>query len=57
MNFAYQGKNSPTKLAAIASASNATIINNQDPWLTNSSTSDHLTANLNNLAIQFQYKA
>ena len=53
MNFAYQGKNSPTKLAAIASASNATIINNQDPWLTNSSTSDHLTANLNNLAIQF----
>ncbi|KAK9991904.1 hypothetical protein SO802_026889 [Lithocarpus litseifolius] len=33
MNFAYQGKNPPTKLAAMASASNAAITNNQNPWL------------------------
>ena len=56
MDFAYQGKNPPTKLAAMASASNAAITNNQDPWLANSGTLDHLTANLNNLSIQSQYK-
>ena len=56
MNFAFQGKNPPTKLAAMASASNAAITNNQDPWLADSSTSDHLTANLNNLSLQSQYK-
>ena len=51
MDFAYQGKNPPTKLAAMASASNAAITNNQDPWLANSGTLDHLIANLNNLSI------
>ena len=56
MNFAYQGKNSPLKLAAMASASNAAITNNQDPWLADSGTFDHLTANLNNLSVQSQYK-
>ena len=56
MNFAYQGNNPPAKLAAMASATNAAITNNQDPWLANSSTSDHLPANLNNLATQSQYK-
>ena len=56
MNFAYQGKHPPSKLAAMASASNAVVTNNQDPWLADSSTSDHLTANLNNLSIQSQYK-
>ena len=56
MDFSYQGKNPPTKLATMANASNAAITNNQDPWLAYSGTSDHLTANLNNLAIQSQYK-
>ena len=56
MDFAYQGKNPPTKLATMASASNATIINNQDPWLADSGTTNHLTANLNNLSLQSQYK-
>ena len=56
MDFAYQGKNPLLKLAAMANASNATIANNQDPWLANSSTSDHLTANFNNLSVQSQYK-
>ncbi|KAL0013426.1 hypothetical protein SO802_000495 [Lithocarpus litseifolius] len=53
MDFAYQGKNPPTKLAAMASAFNATLTNNQDPWLADSGTSDHLTANLSNLSVLF----
>lgn len=56
MDFAYQDKNPPTKLAVMASAFNAAITNNQDPWLANSGTTDHLTANLNNLSLQSQYK-
>ena len=56
MDFAYQGKNPPTKLAVMASASNAAITNNQDPWLADSSTTNHLTAILNNLSLQSQYK-
>ena len=50
MDFVYQGKNPPTKLGAMASASNAVITSNQDPWLADSSTFDHLTANLNSLS-------
>ena len=56
MDFAFQGKNPLTKLAAVASASNAAITNNQDPWLADSGTTDHLIANLNNLPLQSQYK-
>lgn len=56
MDFAYQGKNPPTKLAAMASASNAALTNCQDPWLADSGFLDHLTANLNNLSVQSQYK-
>ena len=56
MDFAYQGKNPPLKLTVMASVSNAAITNNQDPWLADSGTSDHLTANLNNLSVQSQYK-
>ena len=56
MDFDYQGKNPPTKLAAMASASNAVITSNQDPWLADSGTFDHLTTNLNSLSNQSQYK-
>uniref|UniRef100_A0A2N9F7W8 Integrase catalytic domain-containing protein n=1 Tax=Fagus sylvatica TaxID=28930 RepID=A0A2N9F7W8_FAGSY len=50
MDFAYQGKNPPTKLAAMANASNLNITQgNNDTWLTDSGASDHITANLNNL--------
>ena len=56
MKFTYQGKNPLAKLVAMASATNVVIVNNQDPWLADSGTSDHLTANLSNLATQFQYK-
>uniref|UniRef100_A0A2N9GMN9 Jacalin-type lectin domain-containing protein n=1 Tax=Fagus sylvatica TaxID=28930 RepID=A0A2N9GMN9_FAGSY len=50
MDFAYQGKNPPTKLAAMANASNLNITQGTgDTWLTDSGASDHITANLNNL--------
>ena len=52
MDFDYQGKNPPTKLAAMASASNVVITSNQDPWLADSGTFDHLTTNLNSLSNQ-----
>jgi len=54
MDFAYQGKNPPTKLAAMATASNATITSNQDPWLADSGTSNHLITSLKNLTPQSQ---
>ena len=56
MDFAFQGKNHPTKLVAMASASNAAITNKKDPWLADSGTFDHLTTNLNNFSLQSQYK-
>ena len=40
----------------MATVSNATITNNQDPWSGDLGTSDHLTENLNNLSIQSLYK-
>ena len=50
MDFAYQGKNPPTKLAAMANASNLNITQGTgDTWLTDSGALDHITANLNNL--------
>ena len=56
MDFAYQGKNPPTKLATMATASNTAILGNSDPWITDLGASDHITANLNNLTSQSQYK-
>ena len=56
MDFAYQGKNPPTKLAVMATTSNAAITSNQDPWLVDLGTSNHLTANLNNLSGLSQFK-
>ena len=40
----------------MASVSNVVLTNCQDPWLADSGISDHLTANLNNLSVQSQYK-
>ena len=56
MDFAYQGKNPPTKLGAMVQASNANLTNISDPWLADFGISNHLTANLSNLSIQSQYK-
>ena len=54
---AYQGKNPPTKLAAMANASILTITQgNNDTWLIDSSASDHITANLNNLNQPMPFK-
>uniref|UniRef100_A0A2N9H2P5 Reverse transcriptase Ty1/copia-type domain-containing protein n=1 Tax=Fagus sylvatica TaxID=28930 RepID=A0A2N9H2P5_FAGSY len=49
MNFAYQGKNPTTKLAAMASASNLHYTQNAETWLTDTGATDHITANANNL--------
>lgn len=40
----------------MATISNAAITNNQDPWLADLGTSNHLIANLDNLSIQSWYK-
>uniref|UniRef100_A0A2N9J617 Integrase catalytic domain-containing protein n=1 Tax=Fagus sylvatica TaxID=28930 RepID=A0A2N9J617_FAGSY len=52
MDFAYQGKNPPTKLAAMANASNLHYTQNSETWLTNSGASDHIIANASTLNSQ-----
>uniref|UniRef100_A0A2N9H9Q7 CCHC-type domain-containing protein n=1 Tax=Fagus sylvatica TaxID=28930 RepID=A0A2N9H9Q7_FAGSY len=47
MDFAYQCRHPPTKLAAMASTSNCS--QGGDTWLIDIGATDHLTANLNNL--------
>jgi hypothetical protein len=56
MNFAYQGKNPTTKLAAMASASNLHYTQNAETWLTDIGVTDHITANANNLSPQAPYQ-
>ena len=53
MDFAYQGRHPPAKLAAMASTSNGS--QGGDTWLTDIGATDHLTANLNNLQTQAPY--
>uniref|UniRef100_A0A2N9EEY0 Integrase catalytic domain-containing protein n=1 Tax=Fagus sylvatica TaxID=28930 RepID=A0A2N9EEY0_FAGSY len=55
MNFAYQGKNPTTKLAAMASASNLHYTQNAETWLDTGATY-HITANANNLNSQAPYQ-
>uniref|UniRef100_A0A2N9HH13 Integrase catalytic domain-containing protein n=1 Tax=Fagus sylvatica TaxID=28930 RepID=A0A2N9HH13_FAGSY len=55
MDFAYQGKNPPTKLAAMANASNLQYTHNSETWLTDSGASDHITATASNLNTQAPY--
>jgi transposase InsO family protein len=54
MDFAYQGRHPPAKLAAMASTSNCS--QGGDTWLTDTGATDHLTANLNNLQVPAPYK-
>uniref|UniRef100_A0A2N9E4D6 Reverse transcriptase Ty1/copia-type domain-containing protein n=1 Tax=Fagus sylvatica TaxID=28930 RepID=A0A2N9E4D6_FAGSY len=56
MDFAYQGKNPPTKLAAMASASNLHYTQSSETWLTDSGASDHITANASTLNSQTPYQ-
>ena len=54
MDYAYQGKHPPTKLAAMATASNAYVTQDQ-PWLANSAATDHVTSSLNHLSFPKPY--
>uniref|UniRef100_A0A2N9FZ66 Reverse transcriptase Ty1/copia-type domain-containing protein n=1 Tax=Fagus sylvatica TaxID=28930 RepID=A0A2N9FZ66_FAGSY len=54
MDFAYQGRHPPAKLAAMASTSNGS--QGGDTWLTNTGATDHFTANLTNLQTQAPYQ-
>ena len=54
MDFAYQGKHPPAKLAAMASTSNGA--QGGDTWLTDTGATNYLIANLNNLQVQTPYK-
>jgi hypothetical protein len=54
MDFAYQSRHPPAKLAAMASTSNGS--QGGDTWLTDTGATDHLTANLNNLQLQAPYQ-
>ena len=51
MDYAYQGKHPPAKLAAMATTSNACFTQDQ-PWLADSAATDHVTASLNQLSFQ-----
>ena len=48
MDYAYQGKHPPTKLGAMATASNASLAQEQ-PWLAYNVVTDHVIANLDQL--------
>ena len=56
MDYAYQGKHPPTKLAVMATTSNACLTQDQ-PWLTDSAATDHVIANLNHLNFPKPYIA
>uniref|UniRef100_A0A2N9HVI9 Integrase catalytic domain-containing protein n=1 Tax=Fagus sylvatica TaxID=28930 RepID=A0A2N9HVI9_FAGSY len=56
MDFAYQGKNPTTKLAAMASASNIHHTQSAETWLTDSGASDHITASSTTLNSQSPYQ-
>ena len=43
MDYAYQGKHPPSKLAAMATA----CLASDQPWLTDSAAIDHVTSRLN----------
>lgn len=54
MDYAYQGKHPPTKLAVMVTSTNADMIQDQ-PWLVDSAATDHVTASLNNLSFPKPY--
>ena len=54
MDYAYQGKHPPTKLAAMATSSNS-LMTQEQPWLANSAATDHVTSSLNHLSFPKPY--
>ena len=55
MDYAYQGKHPPTKLAAMATTSDASFTQDQ-PWLVDNAATDHVTSNLNHLSFPKPYQ-
>jgi hypothetical protein len=53
MSFAYQGKNPPSKLAAMAATNNPSQIG--EMWLTDTGATNHITANTTNFTTQALY--
>uniref|UniRef100_A0A2N9IKH6 CCHC-type domain-containing protein n=2 Tax=Fagus sylvatica TaxID=28930 RepID=A0A2N9IKH6_FAGSY len=56
MDFAYQGRHPPERLAAMASTSNSSQIQAGETWLTDTGATDHLTSNLDNLTGHTPYQ-
>ena len=54
MDYAYQGKHPPTKLATMTTTSNVAITQEQ-PWLADSAATDHVTSSLNALSFPKPY--
>ena len=54
IDYAYQGKHPPTKLAAMATASNSCLAPDQ-PWLADSAATDHVSSSLNQLSFSKPY--
>ena len=55
MDYTYQGKHPPTKLAAMATASNVYLTQDQ-PWLADSAATDHVTSSLSHLSFPKPYQ-
>ena len=55
IDYAYQGKHPSTKLAAMATASNAYFTQDQ-PWLADSAATYHVTSSLNHLSFPKPYQ-
>ena len=55
MDYAYQGKHPPTKLAAMATTSNAYLTQDQ-PCLADSAAIDHVTSSLGHLSFPKPYQ-
>ena len=54
MDFSYQGRHPPATLAAMATGSHYT--QSTDPWVSDTGSTNHLTANIGNLSMQQPYK-
>lgn len=55
MNFSYQGRHPPSQLGAMV-AHTHDIQDNEQPWYLDSGANNHLTAELENLALQQPYQ-
>ena len=54
MDYAYQGKHPPTKLAAMVTSSNH-LLTQEQLWLADSAATDHVTSSLNHLSFPKPY--